>query len=50
MTNYHVSLADRLMEFREMKDFDSAPMYQNNIINEQHKNVSNEVKDFFDEK
>ena len=50
MTNYHVSLADRLMEFREMKDFDSAPMYQNQIISEQHKNVSNEVKDFFDEK
>ena len=34
MTNYHVSLADRLMEFREMKDFDSAPMYQNQIISE----------------
>jgi hypothetical protein len=49
MTNYHVSLADRLMEFREMKDVDNTPMFQNQI-SEQHKNVSNEVKDFFDEK
>ena len=49
MTNYHVSLADRLMEFREMKDVDNTPMFPNQIINEQ-KNVSNEIKDFFDEK
>jgi len=49
MTNYHVSLADRLMEFREMKDVDNTPMFQNQIYNEQ-KNVSNEIKDFFDEK
>ena len=33
-------------EFREMKDFDSAPMYQNQIISEQHKNVSNEPEVF----
>ena len=53
MTNYHVSLADRLMEFSEMKDGEHTPVVQldkNEIINEQEKNVSNEVKDFFDEK
>ena len=49
MTNYHVSLADRLMEFREMKDIDSTP-FHNQILREPNKKVSSEIKDFFDEK
>ena len=55
LTNYHVSLADRLTEFSEMKDLDKVKPVQLDkveIIDEQKekKETSNEVKDFFEEK
>ena len=55
LTNYHVSLADRLTEFSEMKDLDKVKPVQLDkieIIDEQKdkKEMSNEVKDFFEEK
>ena len=53
LTNYHVSLADRLTEFSEMKDLDKVKPVQLDkieIIDEQKekKEMSNEVKDFFE--
>ena len=56
ITNYHVSLADRLTEFNEMKDTDNMKPVQldkNEIILDEPKDkkeVSNDVKDFFEEK
>ena len=55
LTNYHISLADRLTEFSEMKDLDKVKPVQLDkieIIDEQKekKEMSNEVKDFFEEK
>ena len=56
ITNYHVSLADRLTEFNEMKDTDNMKPVQldkNEIILDETKDkkeVSNDVKDFFEEK
>ena len=56
LTNYHVCLADRLTEFNEMKDTDNmkpVPLDKNEIILEEpkeKKEVSNEVKNFFEEK
>ena len=48
LTNYHVSLADRLTEFSEMKEMDNVQPVQldkNDIIEEQEKkNQSNETK------
>ena len=48
LTNYHVSLADRLTEFSEMKEMDNVQPVQldkNDIIEEQEKkNQNNETK------
>ena len=55
LTNYHVSLADRLTEFSEMKDADKSEPIQldkNEILDEQQgqKEISNDVKNFSEEK
>ena len=47
LTDFHVSLADRITEFSEMKDDDSNNNLQN--INSEEKPVSDEVKNFFEE-
>ena len=55
LTNYHVSLADRLTEFSEMKDADKSEPIQldkNEILDEQQgqKEISNDIKNFSEEK
>ena len=55
ITNYHVSLADRLTEFSEMKETEKSQpiaLDKNEILDEiqNQKEVSNEIKNFFEEK
>ena len=48
ITDFHVSLADRLTEFSEMKDDENNANTQN-IIAGGEKPISNDVKDFFED-
>ena len=48
LTDFHVSLADRLTEFSEMKDDENKECPQN-IIAGGEKPISNDVKDFFED-
>ena len=48
LTDFHVSLADRLTEFSEMKDDENNANTQN-IIAGGEKPISNDVKDFFED-
>ena len=48
ITDFHVSLADRLTEFSEMKDDENKECPQN-IIAGGEKPISNDVKDFFED-
>ena len=48
LTDFHVSLADRLTEFSEMKDDENNACPQN-IIAGGEKPISNDVKDFFED-
>ena len=49
LTDFHVSLADRLTEFSEMKDDENKECPQNIIIAGGEKPISNDVKDFFED-
>jgi hypothetical protein len=48
LTDFHVSLADRLTEFSEMKD-DEINSYPQSIMTSGEKPISNDVKEFFED-